>query len=82
MVDQDRDREAIFGPAAKFSEHKQGERITYRLAGETGEYTGTIVWVAAPGSIDGHAVGITYIVVRDGAGASIPDVVFPADILA
>jgi len=79
LVDQ---HEEVFGPAARYSEHHQGARITYRLSGERGKYTGTIVWVAATGSIDGHAVGITYIVVRDGAGNSIPDVVFPADILA
>jgi hypothetical protein len=82
MVQEDQDKEAVFGPAAQYSEHKRGERITYRLTGETGIYTGTIVWVAAPGAIDGTAVGVTYVVERDGAGASIPDVVFPSDVLS
>jgi hypothetical protein len=75
-----REEEALaetFGQAAPYSEHKRGERIAYRLPGEPGEHLGLIVWCAA--ACDQAAM--CYIVVRDGAGDSFPDIVFPAYVL-
>lgn len=72
-----REEEALalsFGPMAPYSEHRRGERIKYRLPMEEGEYEGVIVWACA-----GLASGrVHYIVLRDGAGDSFPDIVFPA----
>ena len=70
--------EQMYGPLAPHSEHKRGDRITYRLAGEEGEYSGVIVWMCEKTK----EVGMCYVVERDGAGDSIPDVVFPAYILS
>ncbi len=68
----------MFGPLAPHSEHKRGDHITYRLSGEEGEYSGVIVWMCEKTK----EVGMCYVVERDGAGDSIPDVVFPAYILS
>jgi hypothetical protein len=78
LSQHDAELEQTYGPMAPHSEHKRGERITYRLAGESGVYTGVIVWVCEAT----QQVGMCYIVVRDGAGDSIPDVVFPASIVS
>ena len=75
LVDQ---HEEVFGPAARYSEHKRGEHITYRLAGEPGVYSGVIVWVCEKT----EQVGMCYVVERDGAGDSFPDVVFPAHVFS
>jgi hypothetical protein len=46
----DKELEALFGPAAAYSEHRRGETIKYREDGQTKE--GVILWVCA----DGQAV--------------------------
>jgi hypothetical protein len=66
-----------FGPAAPYSEHRRGETIKYRLPMVEGEYSGVIIWCAA--AVD--QVSMHYIVVRDQAGDSFPDIVFPAFVL-
>jgi len=70
--------EQLYGPLARNREYNPGDRISYRLAGEPRAYAGRIVWVCEAT----HEVGMTYIVVRDGASNSFPDFVFPASILA
>jgi len=70
--------EDVYGPLAAHREHNPGERISYRLAGEPGDYAGVIIWVCEAT----REVGMCYVVERDGAGDSIPDIVFPASILA
>ena len=74
------DLEALYGPAASHAEHKQGDQIRYHLAGEPGEFTGTIVWVCAPAQLGHIALDLRYIVARDGV-SRWPDVVFPSDVL-
>ena len=70
--------EDIYGPLARNREHNPGEHIQYRLPGEEGDYSGRIVWVCEAT----REVGLCYVVERDGAGDSFPDIVFPAFILA
>ncbi len=70
----------LFGPQAAHSEHSRGERIRYRLPGE-GEYEGIILWCANAREMDGKHIHQHYIVQRDGAGDSFPDVVFPVDVI-
>ena len=77
MDQEDYLREA-YGPLAPHREHNPGERITYRLAGDSGKYAGVILWVCEAT----REVGLCYIVLRDSAGDSFPDVVFPASIVS
>jgi hypothetical protein len=78
MQSHEAELEQIFGPLAPHSEHKRGDHITYRLAGEPGEYSGVILWVCEATK----EVGMCYVVLRDGTGDSFPDVVFPASIVS
>jgi hypothetical protein len=54
--------EALWGPPARYSEYKRGDRITYRSI-DTGHLkTGTIDWVAGAGrSLSGKTVPARYI---------------------
>ena len=73
--------EELYGPAAKHSEHKQGDTITYR--NEQGElHTGEILYVCAPGSVvEGRAsLPLRYIVAA--SDESWPDVVYPQQVIA
>ncbi len=70
----------LFGPQAAHSEHSRGQRIRYRLPGE-GEYEGIILWCAEAGEMDGKRIHQHYIVQRDGAGDSFPDIVFLVDVI-
>ncbi len=81
MTSTDDERLAeLFGPQAAHSEHQRGERICYRLPGE-GEYEGIILWCASSSSRGLQYIHQHYIVQRDGAGDSFPDIVFPVDVL-
>ena len=73
----DAELEQTYGPLAPHSEHKRGEHITYRLAGEEGEYQGVILWMCEKT----EQVGMCYVVERDAAGDSFPDIAFPSDII-
>jgi len=77
---EDERLEALFGPQAAHSEHQRGQRIRYRLPGE-GEYEGIILWCASESEMDGRRVHQHYVVERDGAGDSFPDIVFLAEII-
>ncbi len=68
----------VYGDAASYAEHSQGERITYLEEGI--ERTGTIVYVCAPGSIAGRHVPTTYIVECD-YRPGWPDMVYAGDII-
>ena len=78
MQSHEAELEQLYGPSAPHSEHKRGDRITYHLADEEGKYSGVILWVCE----QNDRVGMCYVVERDGAGDSFPDIAFPADIIA
>ena len=82
MTDQEDYLAEVFGRAARFSEHRRGEQIRYKLPGE-GEFSGSILWAMEPGTevIEGHHTPLLYIVLRDGAGDTFPDIVWAADII-
>ena len=67
-----------YGPPAHYAEHRIGERVIYQRQGR--QFTGTIVYVAAPQLIAGKLIPTTYVIVRD-RHEGIPDEVFPGDIL-
>ncbi len=72
--------EDVYGPAAAFSEHQRGDRIRYTQDDAT--FTGTILWVCAPGRVseNGPELPTRYIVDRDGL-ATFPDIVWPGDVI-
>jgi hypothetical protein len=60
MIDKHTDEHPDYGPAARYSEHKVGDSITYP-ATDTGEAcTGIILWVQAPGVVAGKQKPIRY----------------------
>lgn len=63
MTDSFEDLEAVYGPAAPYSENKRGDHITYTTA-EGLRGSGVIVWVQAPF----ENIGIKYIVAPDDGG--------------
>lgn len=70
---------ALYGPAAKFSDHKRGERITFREEGE--EKEGEIIWVRATGPAvqGGKDHPVVYIV--DLGGDDFPSMVYPGQVV-
>jgi hypothetical protein len=81
MTDLDKNLAETWGPAAHHSEYKRNSIIRYRVGNV--EYTGKIVWIAAPreSQVEGHAMLPTrYIVERQGWDG-FPDVVCSSDIL-
>jgi hypothetical protein len=75
VVTQD-ELEALYGPAASYSEHKVGDRLHYTHEGTP--TVGTILWVCAPRpEQDMHLV---YVVLND--ERRYPDFVFPASVLS
>jgi hypothetical protein len=81
MANLDKNLAETSGPTAQRSEYKRNAIIRYRVG--DAEFTGKIVWIAAPGEshIEGHAMLPTrYIVERQGWDG-FPDVVCSSDIL-
>ena len=76
MTDYDNLREDQFGPAAKFSEHKAGETITFRDVDEV--KTGTIIFVQGPQQIGSIHHVLTYLV---DAGDGWPTFVYQTDVI-
>lgn len=74
--------EDMYGPAAKFSEHRKGMHITYRSA-EGPRRSGTIVYVQAANEVANQP--IRYVVepddIESGELPGMPDVVWPADVI-
>ncbi len=70
--------EADYGPPALYAEHRIGERVTYQQKGR--QFTGTIIYVAAPQVISGEQIPTTYVIVRD-HHEGMPDIVFPGEIV-
>jgi hypothetical protein len=70
--------EAIIGPQAKFSDHRPGEVIRFRQAGQ--EKQGTILHVRAPGAVvvGGQEHGVIYAV---DTGEGFPEMVRPGDVI-
>jgi hypothetical protein len=75
---EEQDLIETYGPAAPFSEHKRGQRITYQMDGF--RYQGEILWVCMASEQGGVMLPLRYIVAPDAEGRFI-DVVFPADVL-
>lgn len=76
MTDKDKLRWEQFGPAARFSEHKSGEIITYRVGSEV--RVGEIIYVLAATQEGSVHHPLTYAV---DSGNGFPDVVWQTDIL-
>ena len=76
--EHDPDLEATYGPAAPFSEHHRGDRITYTSA-EGLPGAGIILWVCAPGLVGNRHMGVRYIVAPDPPTGFV-DIVWPADV--
>lgn len=74
--------EALYGPAAPYSDHKRGERVAYTDSETEGRCTGTILWVCAPGQViaGGRHHPVRYIVLRD-ESPSFADTVYPGEII-
>ena len=71
--------EEIYGPAAVYSEHQLGERVTYSLGKDI--FTGKIAWCTAPQVRKGQQLPTLYIIARDHAENSFPDVVRPGRVI-
>ena len=71
--------EQIYGPAAVYYEHQLGQRITYSLGKDI--CTGVIVWCTAPQVRKGKQLPLLYIVERDDATTSLLDLVRPGRVL-
>lgn len=80
MTEQE-DMEATYGLAARYSEYKRGEHITYTNEGRTCQ--GTIIWVSPPGPVvvGGKPLPTHYTVEPDGAGNTWPHTVFAGEIV-
>jgi hypothetical protein len=80
-TNKDTQLEALYGPLAPYSEYTKGAHIRYRTE-DKHEYIGVIVWITGPGTTArGHNHPTQYIVEKDGAGDSLPDIVYPSDII-
>jgi hypothetical protein len=77
MTDNDyqHNLEATCGPAARFSDHKAGETITYHCGNEI--RTGEIIYVTAPHEVASMHMPLTYVV---DSGRGFPDMVWAPDI--
>ena len=75
MTHSDEDMVATSGPAAPYSEHKQGDHITSTTA-EGLRLSGTIVWVQAATD----AIPMKYVVAPDDGG--FLDCCLPGDVIA
>lgn len=71
--------EGIFGPLYKFSDHKIGEMIRFKLRGKP--VTGEIAWITGPGpSPSGKRhVPITYVCFLE--GELTPSLVYQSEVL-
>ncbi len=76
MANYEEMREQQFGPAARYSEHKVGEVITFRDCHEV--KTGTIIFVQGPQQIGSTHHPLTYLV---DAGEGWPTFVYATDVL-
>jgi len=71
--------EALYGPAAKFSDHKTGETVRFTENGQ--EKQGTIIHVMAPGkTVGGIEHGVRYVVAAKERG--FPSVIEPGAVLS
>src|ERR1700732_829341 len=74
MTNQEKELEDLYGQAAKFSEFRRGDRITYHHEQITCQ--GTILWVAAPD----ERIPTHYVVLPDGETDTMPHLVLPGDV--
>ncbi len=70
----------LYGPLAKHSEYRRGDQVRYRIGAE--RYSGTILWVIAPGPsmIEGRGPQPLRYVVERANWEAIPDVIWSSDI--
>lgn len=75
MPYEEQQLEALYGPEAKFSDHKRGQIIAY-LAYSGQPRRGEIIWVCAAGQalVSGKEMPVHYIV---SSGHGWPDIVYP-----
>lgn len=75
---QDEEMEALFGPAAKYSDHKRGETIRFMLRGR--EVEGEITWITAPSeTVSGKHAPCTYVCYVE--GELMPTLVYQTEVL-
>ncbi len=72
------DDEALYGPAAPFSDHHIGERVRYRVGLDGDLREGDVLYVIAPHEVDGQHLPLTYVV---DSGHGFPDMVWQPDII-
>jgi hypothetical protein len=81
-AEQERQLEALFGPAARYSEHQRGETITFASRDTGGQpLSGKILYVRAPAPAirDGKTHPVVYITFVK--GEAFPRMVYPGDVL-
>jgi len=71
------DLEALYGPLARHSENKRGDRIRYLYDGHP--TTGAIIWVCA--AAPDRGLQVNYLVENDERDG-IPDCVLPSEVVA
>lgn len=82
MTDYENKMAEQWGPLAQFSEYPRGADVKYRGA-DGQECVGTIIWIVAAGEPSvrsGKPFPLTYIIEREGAGNSFPDIVYQSQI--
>lgn len=74
-----RDLEDLYGPLYRYSDHKRGDRISYR--DYTGLHQGTILRCVGPGLVSegGPALGMHYVV--EATHTNWPETVFPGELV-
>ena len=79
MPYEEQQLEAIYGPEAKFSDHKRGQIIAY-LAYSGQPRRGEIIWVCAAGQalVSGKEMPVHYIV---SSGHGWPEIVYPGEVI-
>lgn len=67
--------EQLYGPLAPYSDHKRGETITFREQGQVKR--AEILWVCAPGELNGKPLPVRYIVDTGG----FPGIVYHGEVI-
>jgi hypothetical protein len=69
--------EALYGPAAPFSDHKIGETIRWFDLELRQERTAKILWVCAAGEVRGRQLPVRYIMDTSG----FPSIVYSGEVI-
>lgn len=71
--------EQWYGPAARHSEHRRGERIMFLEEGRA--YTGVILWIGASYTMEGGTILPMRYIVRADQLKGFPCAVSPGDVI-